>query len=109
MLGVMGISAMLGDYLFVRRCGGLVRGNYRVVTLYDDPVEVEKMINKCLLRMNWHGPDSAVILVDMGMGEEARAVCERLKKELYASFLCTGDELAETLVRLDKIMDEGKF
>jgi len=108
MLAVIGIAVMLGDYLFVRRSGGLSRGNYRVITLYDDPVEVERILNKCLLRMTWHGPDSAVILVDMGMGEGSRAVCERLRKELYGSFACTGPELHETLIRLDKVMGKGK-
>ena len=106
-LAVVGIAAMAGDYIFVRRSGGMTRGNYRVITLYDDPVEVEKMLNKCLLRMTWHGPDSAVILVDMGMGEQSRAVCDRLKKELYGSFACTGAELYDTLRRLDNVMEKS--
>ncbi|MCL2057220.1 MAG: hypothetical protein FWH02_08405 [Oscillospiraceae bacterium] len=108
MLAVMGVAAVLGDYLFVRRSGGLIRGNYRVITLYDDPVEVERMINKCLLRMTWHGVDSAVVLVDMGMGEQAREICTQLKSELYGSFFCAADELPDTLRRLDRLIENGK-
>ena len=60
---------MAGDWLFLGRNQNK-KGSYRVVTLYNNPTQVEAKLNKELLRMNWNGPE-AVILVDMGMDDDA--------------------------------------
>lgn len=104
-LACIGIACMVGDWLFVRRSRRLGKGNYRLITLYDDPVRVEEILNRCLLRLAWHGPDGAIILVDMGMGEEAMAACSRAMTELYGSFLCKPEELADTLRTLDRALE----
>jgi hypothetical protein len=100
---------MAGDFLFVRRSRKLTKSNYRLITLYDDPALVEQILNQCLLRQSWQGSEGAILLVDMGMGEEAMAACTRAMKEMYGAFLCREDELPQTLRHLDALMDTGDY
>jgi hypothetical protein len=104
-LACIGIAVMAGDFLFVRRSRKLSRGNYRLITLYDDPIQVEQILNQYLLRLAWHGPEGAILLVDMGMGEQSLAACDRAMKEMFGAFLCRVDELPQTLRHLDTLME----
>jgi hypothetical protein len=105
-LACIGLVVMAGDFLFVRRSRKLKRSNYRLITLYDDPVMVEQLLNQCLLRLGWQGSDGAILLVDMGMGEQSLAACTRAMKEMYGVFLCRAEELPHTLRHLDALMEE---
>jgi hypothetical protein len=108
-LACIGIAVMAGDFLFVRRSRKLTRSNYRLITLYDDPIQVERLLNQCLLRLGWQGPEGAIILVDMGMGEQSLAACTRAMKEMHGAFLCRAEELPQTLRHLDALMEgEGQ-
>lgn len=101
-IALIGVACMVGDLLFVRRSQKLNTGSYRIVTLYDDPTEVEAVLNRHLLRLTWNGPDCLLLLVDMGLGKESKRVVERVLPELYCSLFCTEKELPEILRKLDK-------
>ena len=106
-LACIGVAVMIGDFLFARQSRKLRAGNYRLITLYDDPRKVEEQMNRCLVRLTWHGPEGAILLVDMGMGTDALATCKRLYPELYGAFLCTVQELPDILRELDKMLARG--
>jgi hypothetical protein len=108
-LACIGLAVMAGDFLFVRRSRKLKRSHYRLITLYDDAALVEQILNQCLLRQSWHGPEGAILLVDMGMGEQSLAACNTAMKEMYGVFLCRAEELPQTLRHLDELMEgEGR-
>ncbi|MDL2233345.1 hypothetical protein LJC63_07170 [Ruminococcaceae bacterium OttesenSCG-928-L11] len=106
MLACIGIGVMVGDLLFVRRSRRLDKCNYRIITLYDDPVEVERLLNQHLVRLTWNGPDGLILLVDMGMGPESRKICDRIRSEMYGAFLCDKTDIAQTLRHLDSLLDD---
>jgi hypothetical protein len=106
MLACMGVACIIGDWAYVRRSRRMAKSNYRVITLYDDPVDVEARLNQTLLRLAWDGRDGTIILVDMGMGEKALIACKRAKAEMFGAHLCTPAELPELLRGLDAAAHE---
>lgn len=77
------------------RCG------CRVVPLYDDPEGLESRIR---LAVKGHCRNNdcaeALLMVDMGLGEECRQICERLAEDSGVFYLCTEKELPGLLREL---------
>ena len=96
----MGVAVMLGDFFFVRHCEQKSPGSCQLFALYDDPAEVERVLYNCLTKATWAGCRHTILLVDMGMGQQARAVCRRLSAGLYNVVICREDELGQVLRRL---------
>ena len=104
---LIGIVCIIGDYAYVRSTKKPARGNYRVITLYDNPAEVEQLLNRYLLRLGWSGPDGVILLVDMGMGPESAKICKIAMNDMYGAYICTENEMPETLRKLDKMFGGG--
>lgn len=102
-LACIGIGAMIGDWMFARRLKPFERCWYRLIVLYDNPGQVESVLKRYLLRVTWSGFDGMVILVDTGMGEAARIVCDRMMSEMYGVFICGESEIAQTIKKLEQM------
>jgi hypothetical protein len=74
------------------RCG------CRVVPLYNDPEGLESRIR---LAVQEHCRDKdcceALLMVDMGLGEECRQICERLAEDSGVFYLCGETEIPGVL------------
>ncbi|MDR2932535.1 MAG: hypothetical protein LBV27_05450 [Oscillospiraceae bacterium] len=103
-LACIGMACIIGDLVYAKKPGKLTKSNYRVITLYDNPAEVERQLNDCLLRLGWSGPDGVILLVDMGMGPKALEICERAMRDMYGAFFCPAHELADTMRRIDAML-----
>lgn len=109
LLALIGAAEILGRWYFSRKPRRFANGNYRLITLYDDPVQVEAALNHQLLRLSWFGPESLLLFVDMGMGSRSLEVCEKILPEMYNVFLCDRRDLADTLRQLDILTEAGKL
>jgi hypothetical protein len=77
------------------RCG------CRVVPLYDDPEALESRI-RLAVREHCRNRDccEALLMVDMGLGEECKKICERLAGDSGMFYLCGETELTDVLREL---------
>jgi hypothetical protein len=73
----------------------------RVVPLFDEPERLEARIRQAVN----NGRDCAepTVLVDMGLGEECRQICERLSEETGMFYICGEAELCDALRRLEGV------
>ena len=79
------------------RCG------CRVVPLYNDADALESRIRQAV-REHCRNNDCAesLLMVDMGLGEECRGICERLAEDSGVFYLCGESELPAVLRELGR-------
>lgn len=83
---------------------GLRRG-YHLIPLYDDPATLEAQLRYGVSCQGWTRAGSpVVILVDMGLGAECLAMCERFQREYPGLLRCEADALPNTLHTLERVL-----
>lgn len=103
LFGAIGFVQCIGWLSSVRRrSGGAVRG-YHIVTLYDNPAQIEQKLRGALSRLHWSGTCQTVLLADMGLGKESRAVCDKFIRQNPGLLLCRADALEEAIRDLDQL------
>lgn len=77
---------------------------YHVLSLYNDPAQIEIRLRQELARLRWQGGMSPVVLLaDMGLGEECLDVCDRLIQENPGLLRCEAARLGEVIQDLDEL------
>ena len=98
-IACIGVAVMAGDYFFVRRCEAHCPGSYQLFALYNNPAQVEAVLSCCLAKATWVGCRHPILLVDMGMGPECKALCRRLTGGLHNVCLCKEAQVGHFLRR----------
>ena len=82
-MACIGIGCFIGDKLFD------IKGSneYIAIMLYDNPAEVEQTLNRYIAKQNWKGAEGKVLLLDMGMGEKSREICQKAMSEICDAVL----------------------
>lgn len=107
-LAAVGLVQCLGWFFTGRKPPKGLRRSYHIVPLYDDPALLESQLRHSMARLSWNGDGGEVVLlVDMGLGEACRALCETLLREYPALVLCTAGQLADTVRALDRAQLEN--
>lgn len=99
----MGVAQAVGWLICTRRNKRLRRG-YHIIPLYNDVETLEAQLRYELSQVRWgYGGNGLLLLVDMGLENEAARLCDRLLKDVQCAFICKCDELPETIKRLDNL------
>ncbi len=93
-----------GYWLFeTLRLPGYPTCGYCVVPLYDDPERLEAHVRMAVRKFeNGGGCAEPILLVDMGLEDECRHICDRLCEEMGLFYICTEAELGGVIRQLDK-------
>lgn len=77
---------------------------YHVIPLYDGPAGIEAQLRQDLARLRWWGDNGRIVLlVDMGLGEESLAVCDRFLRQNPGLICCRPGRLDEALRDLEQL------
>lgn len=99
----VGLAEIISAFIIRAKTKRTGQRDYKVITLYNHPAAVKKQIEGCIVKQRLSGIYENIIFVDMGMGKEARALCENLIFKVYGAFLCEKDDLTLTIETLDKV------
>lgn len=101
------VLCMLAATGLVQICGWLYcvslkprrynRGYY-LLPLPREPDALEEQLRYCLARRRWGGTrGDCLLLLDCGLNEEGRVICDKLLDGAYGVYLCNTDGLAATI------------
>lgn len=78
---------------------------YQIIPLYDDPAQIEVRLRFGINQLEWNCTGDRVILVDMGLGEESRTVCDRFLRRYPGIVLCSPDEVGLMLYHTGQLQE----
>lgn len=74
------------------------RSGYHLIQLYDDPEQIEMRLRYALSLIRRDSRDyEQVILVDMGLGDECKKICENLTIGTGGVYICNPNEISDIL------------
>lgn len=104
LLAVVGLAQCVGWLLSLRARPKGMPCCYHVILLHDDPSGIEAQLRYGVSNLRWGGAGGQIaLLVDMGLGEQSLAVCERFMRDFPGLICCEPQQLAAALGDLDEL------
>lgn len=106
LFAAIGITQCLNWLIYLCRRLKICRDGWYVIPVYDTPAEIEACLRSSLALLRWNGTSMhTVLLLDMGLGEESLAICERFIRQNPGLILCDREQVGTMIEKLSVSYD----